>query len=384
MKTTARQLGGNAMLRCLAASIQANVPVLVWGDPGGGKTAVITDLGESLGRHIEVVIGSTRDQTDYQGLPIEKDGDMTYASPAWVRRLNSAKKGLLVADEVNLGTSQVLKAQLRVFQERWVGEVRMDDSVSIVAMANPVDSSADALEITPPVANRFAHLDWDFDQDVWLSNLVSSFEHVEYPAISSMITAGSQADTLRARSLVAAFLKSNRGLIDQKVPEALGTRARDGGVASSYGYGTRRSWDNLGKVLSYLHHDDDAAVLTVARGLVGEGAGREFFNYYKSADLYDPEAVMDGTTKVDWHDGRDDRLYALVQAVTALAASRGTAEAFTKALAVFDEAVSEKKKDIVVPSVRTMLPRVPSGATVPKTLVAGLSDVVLVGNKVGV
>jgi len=43
------------MIRALAAAIRANVPVLVWGQPGTGKTAVLNEYGASWGYHVETI-----------------------------------------------------------------------------------------------------------------------------------------------------------------------------------------------------------------------------------------------------------------------------------------------------------------------------------------
>lgn len=55
MKTTV-----NTMMRVLAAAVRANVPTLIWGDPGEGKTAVLEARGDSWGRHVETISASSR------------------------------------------------------------------------------------------------------------------------------------------------------------------------------------------------------------------------------------------------------------------------------------------------------------------------------------
>ena len=49
------------MFRVLAAGIAANIPTLLWGPPGIGKTAIIESLARQWGRECETVVGSIRE-----------------------------------------------------------------------------------------------------------------------------------------------------------------------------------------------------------------------------------------------------------------------------------------------------------------------------------
>jgi MoxR-like ATPase len=145
--------------RVFAASIMANVPVLLWGNPGIGKTALIELWGAEWGYHVETVVGSNREATDFLGFPADKNGVTSYLSLAWAERLREAVKGILFLDELSTSAPTVQKAMLRVAQERYVGETKLPDTVAIVAAANPADVAVDGWDLAAPVANRFLHLD---------------------------------------------------------------------------------------------------------------------------------------------------------------------------------------------------------------------------------
>lgn len=53
----------------LAIAMSAGAPVLLWGGPGVGKTSVIEQIAEIHGWHLETVIASICDPTDFKGMP---------------------------------------------------------------------------------------------------------------------------------------------------------------------------------------------------------------------------------------------------------------------------------------------------------------------------
>jgi MoxR-like ATPase len=53
----------------IAVALKADVPTLLWGHPGVGKSRFIEKLGRELGFEVFTIIGSTLDPTDIRGLP---------------------------------------------------------------------------------------------------------------------------------------------------------------------------------------------------------------------------------------------------------------------------------------------------------------------------
>ena len=67
----------------LAICLAAKQPVVLWGDPGEGKTASIEAIAESQGKLMETVIASIREPSDFAGLPNIVDGRTTMVPPDW-------------------------------------------------------------------------------------------------------------------------------------------------------------------------------------------------------------------------------------------------------------------------------------------------------------
>ena len=230
------------MMRALAAGVRGNVPTVVWGEPGIGKTAKIGAYATAWGFHTETVVGSIREASDFLGLPIEVDGEVRYSPPAFARRAADADRALINFDELTTSAPSVSKAMLRIFQEREVGELSLPDTVALVAAANPPAVAVDGWELPPPIANRLMHLEWVFDADEWLIGVTTGFAHQVCPPLAAMLGPGDDAAKARVRGAVTAYLRAHRDQINA-LPrvERRGSGTNDTATASP---GSRRwpSW----------------------------------------------------------------------------------------------------------------------------------------------
>ncbi|MFD0478250.1 AAA family ATPase [Nonomuraea thailandensis] len=159
----------------LSVAVAANLPVLLWGSPGTGKTSAVLALGERLGLPVEVVVGSIREPSDFAGLPVLRDGETWFAPPRWASRLASAGRGILFLDELTTAPPAVQAAMLRVVLERAVGDLALPPAVRIVAAANPPEQAADGWDLSAPLANRLVHLDWTVSAESVAEGFIGGF-----------------------------------------------------------------------------------------------------------------------------------------------------------------------------------------------------------------
>lgn len=161
----------------LAVAVAARVPVLLWGGAGLGKSSAVREMAEGAGLLCETVIASIREPSDFAGLPIvAQDGKaVSFAPPDWAQRLAAAGSGVLFLDEISTAPPAVQAALLRVVLERTVGDLPLPDQVTAVAAANPPEQAADGWDISPPLANRFCHLDWDLQAREWADGVLGGF-----------------------------------------------------------------------------------------------------------------------------------------------------------------------------------------------------------------
>jgi hypothetical protein len=349
------QIDVQSVGEALSISVEAGVPVLLWGSPGTGKTSVVRALGEALGWPTEVVIGSIREPADFAGLPVVIDGAVQMAPPLWARRLAASDCGLLFLDELTTAPPAVQAAMLRVVLERVVGDLALPSGVRVVAAANPPEEAADGWQLSAPLANRLVHLDWPVDAKSVASGISMGF--TPPPRFDGQQP--TEAQTLAVRAAVGAFLEVRPALVLQ-VPAAADQAGR--------GWPSPRSWESVARLLAAcdaVGASEDARMLLVI-GAVGEGAGIEFLSWLANMDLPDPEAVLADPDGFELPE-RSDRAFAVLTAVAAVAIARGDGESWSAAWRVVAR-VAEKAPDVATLAARSLAGARPDGAELPHGL----------------
>lgn len=160
--------------------LQAGIPVKVEGDPGGGKTAVTQAFADLMGWPMYTLIGSLRDPADIGGYPqaVKRSGvkdpvtarihdvAMELVPPSWGLDCWDGRPWIVHCDELTTSPPAVQAAMLRVIQEGCVGDLKLPWYTRFFACCNPPEKAANGFDLTPPMANRFAHLPWSVDYDL--------------------------------------------------------------------------------------------------------------------------------------------------------------------------------------------------------------------------
>ena len=334
-------------LAALSLAVSADLPVLLWGEPGIGKTAALTQLAGTLGLPLTTVIASVHEPSDFAGLPVVGDDPaaqgVPMAPPDWAVRLARSGRGLLFLDELSTAPPAVQAALLRLVLERRVGALRLPPGVRIVAAANPRSSAADGWELSAPLANRFVHLPWTHDHDVVVRGLGGTWPRATLPRLDPDRLPDAVA---HARRAVCGLLAARPGLV-HKLPAG---EARRGGPWPS-----PRSWEMTLRLIAFATAADvPREVLSMlVRGAVGDGPGLELLASLDRMDLPDPEALLADPAAAVLPD-RGDLRQAVLDGVVAAVRERPDRSRWDAAWALLVTALETGAPDLVVVPATTL------------------------------
>ncbi|MFI5909161.1 AAA family ATPase [Dactylosporangium sp. NPDC051541] len=337
----------NAQLEALTLAVAADLPVLLWGEPGIGKTAALNQLAEALELPLTTVIASVHEPSDFSGLPVLGDDPavqgVPMAPPDWAVRLVRAGRGLLFLDELSTAPPAVQAALLRVVLERRIGALTLPPDVRIVAAANPRSSAADGWELSAPLANRFVHLQWAFEHDVVVRGLGGVWPSARLPELD----AHKLRDAVTfARRAVCGLLSARPKLVHQ-LPS---TETRRGGAWPS-----PRSWDMALRLVAFATAAGTSrdVLSMLVRGAVGDGPGLELLASLDRMDLPDPEDLLQNPASAVLPD-RGDLRQAVLDGVVEAVRRRPDRQRWDAAWAVLARAVETGPPDLVVVPATTL------------------------------
>lgn len=171
----------------LRVCIKARRNTFVWGPPGVGKTAVITQLAAEMGIPLTVKIAAQMDATDVAGLPFIDELKLTvnrkkdpktsiikrsnWATPLWLP-LNGPH--IIFLDELPNATTLVLNSLQKLINEREVNDYKLPDGVVFIAAGNRVADRAGANRVTSAINSRFVHVDFEPSLQDWCQWAVTS------------------------------------------------------------------------------------------------------------------------------------------------------------------------------------------------------------------
>jgi hypothetical protein len=342
--------------QAIAIAVQVNVPTLIWGSPGTGKTAFVVSLAEFLQRQLCTVMASVREPQDFAGLPIvdHANNQVVFALPEWAKSLK--KNGILFLDEASTAPPAVQPPMLRLVHERKVGDnYYLGDDVAILAAANPPEQAAGGWDLAPPLANRFFHVDWDFSPIDWTHGFLAGWPMPALPKVP----ANWREKLPEARSLVASFINKQPSLaLDVPSDESKASKA----------WPSPRSWDMTATLLAAalsVNASEELKTVLVA-GCVGTGAAAAFVPWCKEQDLPDPEALLRDPKSLKLP-SRGDRAYTVLASVISAVAAKNSPERWEAAARIIAIA-GKDKQDVAAQGLISLVRIKPPSATPPNEL----------------
>lgn len=316
--------GAQPVTEALALCVAARVPVMLWGDPGIGKTATMQAIASQLAAAdpefvFETIIASLHEPADFGGYPVADlaTGTARHLAPEWATRI-AGRNGLLFLDEFSTAPPAVQAACLRLLAERVIGGTDLGDGVAIVLAANPVSSAAAGWDLSPAVSRRFVHLHFGVSTTDVIDGIAHGFTP---PAVPDLTAVASLTDRTGAEPGHPALRPSN----DARVRVATyldANRAAVIDVPSDPGH-TNGAWPNPAawERLTVLLTAADAAGTSeesrrlLIEGCVGEHHGHGFLRHDRYADLPSAEALLVDPTLLELCSDKPDRLHVALASV---------------------------------------------------------------------
>ena len=302
------------IISVIMAGIHARMSIMLVGNPGQGKSALIRGIADSMDYGFISIIGSQRDSTDITGFPVKREitdddggthlvGD--YAIPYWQYRILTIRKVILFLDEYSNSPPPVQASMLALLNEREFpnGDKVPDETVIIGAM-NPVDTAANGFELGLPVSNRLMMIPWNPTMRSWLDGFTNDWGH------------GVPKREVKWRALIAEFLKRNPYLLYKLPDSEMKSNPAVYGISTNVerdiyksAYPTNRSWTNLARVIPYCVNKNGNISKTImekaAQGIIGYEAASKFMGFidetlnHKTA-LPPTNDIIASPSSIDW------------------------------------------------------------------------------------
>jgi hypothetical protein len=147
-------------------SMQASVPLMIWGGPGTAKSASVKTVAHKQSIGLIDVRASQTDPVDWRGVPSVESGYTRWNPPSFLPREG---RGILFLDELSAAPPAVQVALYQLLLDRALGEYRLPDGWHVIGAGNRAEDRAVATRMSSAMANRLVHVTMSVDVDVWLN-----------------------------------------------------------------------------------------------------------------------------------------------------------------------------------------------------------------------
>ena len=256
-------------------------PLMLWGPPGVGKSAVVRAVCEARGIGFVDVRLAQREPIDLRGLPVPRGDAVEWLlSSEWPRDAQS--KGILLFDELTAADRTLQVAAYELILDRRLGTLyTLPPGWLVLGAGNRTSDRAVAGAMSSALANRFCHLELEPSLDEWRD----------------------WAQRVGLDPLVPGFLQFR--------PELFLDLSGD----VQRGWPSPRSWERAARAIMTAGGLGERRLRRVLEGLVGQGAAAELLAFRDLLDtLPDVPEALAGASRIRVPE-RADRRFALCTAV---------------------------------------------------------------------
>lgn len=237
----------NELIAEMKTAFELKSPLMIWGKPGVGKSRLVEQTTHELDARLVDMRVLYFDPTDLRGIQaLDRESGTTKCFRPEFYPVDG--EGILFLDELPAATPTVQAACYQLTLDRRIGEYKLPDGWVVFAAGNHQGDRAVSNRMPSPLVSRMTHLELEVDVDDWTEWALKADVH---PLVVAFI---------RFRQMSALF-NFDPSKWDAKP------------------YACPRTWE---MVSHRQHHADEKKKpmrLETLKGIVGDGAGTEFFAY---------------------------------------------------------------------------------------------------------
>lgn len=281
-----------------------NIPGVLVGYPGLGKTQVLSGLGEDLAEKLqrdfpaEVFCAPQHMPEEVGGIPVPfYEAEEVRCLPMRIGKdLLKAGAGLFVIDEYSSADQAMGSACMTLLQDGRLGDLTLPPAVARFAAMNPPECAANGRALTAPESNRFCWIQWRLSFNDWKNYMMGG-----PGTLSGGVLLPVNWETkfgMKNRGVITAFLQRHLDLFD--VSKTM-PKPHD----CNRPWPSPRSWENTSRLLAACESLGESPMSDLAdlavRGCVGDGAADSFIGWYKDMDIPDPEKLLNNVADAQEH-----------------------------------------------------------------------------------
>lgn len=288
--------------RTLKSLVKQNLPVLIVGAPGVGKSDIVSQVCKELGHDLILSHPVVSDPTDYKGMPWAYVDDNNVARADFIPfgdlelLINADKPTVFFLDDLGQAPASVQAAAMQLLLARRINEHKVSDYVTFIAATNRREDKAGVQGILEPVKSRFATIvTIDADLDDWCKWAAKNNVSPELIGF------------LRFKPNMLHDFKASKDMVNSPCP---------------------RTVANVGKILTTDLPDD--LLFEVIRGAAGEGFAVEFMAFLKIfSKLPNPDAILMNPSTAQLPDASEPSIMFALSVALSARATETNMDAYT-------------------------------------------------------
>jgi MoxR-like ATPase len=322
-----------------AARGRWGLPLLCWAEPGTAKSAIIEEVAAKCGLPCQALSPGTHGEGAFGCVPVPESARLDteeilaavsrhladliddgytpeeavssamqaglmlryignpqtilkYPPPEWTERMTDG--GVVFVDEITTCPPALQPPLLGLALNAMIGFHYLGDRVRVIAAANPPEMAAGGYDLSPPVANRFGHIQW---------TAPSIDDHAAYmmgaQAMTSSITSAKVDAKQEEERVAAAWPHALAKAVGLEVAflrrkPSLKNQCPKTGTGAARAWPSDRTWEMATRALASaeVHGLEPVDAESFVAAFIGQGTANELFMFRDQVDLPDPGCAM--------------------------------------------------------------------------------------------